>query len=337
MNLNDEQKYNLAMNARKLIEDNKGIIAADEKPSSLGKRLQVYGIDNTTENRQLFREMIISTPNLVQKIGGIILHEETYNQTNSEGKSLPETIKDLGISVGIKLDKGLIEFKENEDVPIGLEDLDLRCKHFKIAKFAKWRSVFHINDKLPSACCILENCNVLAEYAEICQKNNIVPIIEPEFLWDGDYSIERAAFTMKVALSTLMSQLNCRGIYMPGILLKTGFCTSGKNSQMSSLHDIGHHTLESLSFTVPCAVPGIVFLSGGHPPDESIQYLKQVNKEKGGVSWSLSYSFGRALTDPMMSAWSGNKNNIKKAQEVLSEQIEKCYDAVNQSKTSTKK
>lgn len=337
MNLTSEEKFKLAMNARKLVEDGKGIIAADEKPSSIGKRFEIYGIPNTIENRKTFREMIFNTPNLAKNVSGIILHEETYNQTAKNGKKFPEILTESNISVGIKLDKGLIDFKDDEHVSIGLEDLDLRCKKFQMAHFAKWRSVFRITDDLPSACCILENCNVLAEYAEICQKNKIVPIVEPEFLWDGSYSIERAGFIMKIVLSTLMAQLNGRGIFIPGVLIKTSFCTAGKNSQPAPLlHEISHHTVESLMFTIPCAVPGIVFLSGGHSPDDSLKILEHVNLEKGSHPWSLSYSFGRALTDPMLEIWLGQSENIKKAQAVLSKRIEKCSIVLRPSENTKK-
>lgn len=309
----------------------KGILAADEKGSSLEKRFDMCGIINTEENRRRFRELLFNTVAKSRKIGGVILNEETFSHSDDTGKSLADILAEHGIIVGIKLDKGLTEFGESEHVSVGLEDLDHRCKEpiFSKAEFTKWRSVFRVSDTTPTRECIEENCAILAEYAEISQRNNMVPIVEPEILWDGDHSAEKAARAQKVILSTLMQYLNARNVYIPGVIVKTSFVTSGcKSGDVKSPKDVGILTFHVLLDTIPCGVSGVVFLSGGHTPEEATEYLKCVNKERGRHTWPLSFSFGRALTDPFLSKWMGKDENVEEAQQTLLKKIDECFSAV---------
>lgn len=329
MKLSDDQKFKLGTVACKIVENGKGILAADEKDTSLEKRFEMCGIVNTTENRRKFRELLFTTSDISGKIGGVILNEETFDHSDDTGKSLVDILVDHAISVGVKLDKGLIEFGSGEQVAVGLEDLDHRCKDKRFAKaeFSKWRCVFQVSDKTPTKECIDENCSVLAEYAEISQRNNMVPIVEPEILWEGDYAAEKAAAAQRKILSTLMMHLNQRDVYIPGILVKTSFITCGRGSNdKTSSKDVGLLTFNSLLATVPPGVPGIVFLSGGHTPEEATEYLKRVNEEKGMRTWQLSFSYGRALTDPFLSAWAGKDENVQNAQKVFLQRVNECFE-----------
>lgn len=329
--LTAEQKFKLGTIACRMVEDGKGILAADEKGSSLDKRFDMCGIINTEENRRKFRELLFKTVAKSKKIGGVILNEETFSQADDTGKSLPDILADHGIVVGVKLDKGLTAFGDTEHVSVGLEDLDKRCKEprFSRAEFSKWRSAFIVTDETPTRECIEENCDILARYAEISQRNNMVPIVEPEILWDGDYCAEKAANAQKVILSTLMKYLNERDVYIPGVLVKTSFVTSGcKSGDAKSAKDVGVLTFHVLLDTIPCGISGVVFLSGGHTPEEATEYLKCVSNEKGRHTWPLSFSFGRALTDPFLSKWMGKDENIEEAQQVLLSKIDECFSAV---------
>jgi len=331
MKLTDDQKFRLGTVACKIVENGKGILAADEKDSSLDKRFEMCGIVNTAEHRRKFRELLFKAPEIAGKIGGVILNEETFDQNDDTGKNLVDILVEHAISVGIKLDKGLIEFGDGEQVSVGLEDLDHRCKDTRFAKaeFSKWLCVFQVSENTPTKECIDENCSILAEYAEISQKNNMVPIVEPEILWEGDYNAEKAATAQKKVLSTLIMCLNQREIYIPGILVKTSFVTSGRgSSDKASPKDIGLLTFNTLLATIPSGVPGVVFLSGGHTSEEATEYLKRVNEEKGMRTWQLSFSFGRALTDPFLSAWGGKDQNVQNAQKVFLERINECFNAV---------
>ncbi|KCZ76783.1 hypothetical protein H311_02213, partial [Anncaliia algerae PRA109] len=251
---------------------------------------------------------------------------------DSKGNKLIDILKEKNISIGIKLDKGLKDFNENEKVSLGLQDLDERCRDdlFKDAEFAKWRSVFNITENTPSKECIEENCAILADYAEVCQKNGIVPILEPEILWDGNYSEERAKMVYLVVLSTLILKINKKNLFLPGLLIKIGFPTHGKQSKMSICpKETGKLTYHVLLSTIPPAIPGIVFLSGGHSSEEAFNLLNEVNKERGKNKWALTFSYGRALTDPFLSTWQGKEENVDNAQKVFGKQLEKCFNAVD--------
>ncbi|ADM10875.1 fructose-bisphosphate aldolase B [Encephalitozoon intestinalis ATCC 50506] len=325
--MDSDHLLRLGMIAKKILENNKGILAADESPETLGKKLEKLGIKNTKENRRKFREILFSTKEIEKYIGGVILNPETFGQTDGKGVLLTEILKRKGIEIGVKLDKGLIDYKENEKISVGLEDLELRCKssEFKDATFAKWRSLFYFYDGIPSEDCINENCSVLAKYAIICQKNGLVPIVEPEIFLEGDYDIESSYKLLRKILSTLMKYLNYESVYIPGILIKTSYVTSGLlSSEEYTPKEVATLTFRALLSTIPCGIPGIVFLSGGHSPEDSINFLNAINMERGCRTWSLSFSFARALTDDALKTWKGDDSNIEEAQKVL---IETSYKA----------
>lgn len=328
--MNCDHLLRLGMTAKKILENGRGILAADESPETLGQRLERVGMENTRENRRRFRELLFTTRSIEDHVGGVILNPETFEQTDSSGTLLTEILRRKDIEVGVKLDKGLIDYKEQEKVSVGLEDLDLRCKcsSFRDASFAKWRSLFHILGKSPSEDCISENCSVLAKYAIICQRNGLVPIVEPEILLEGSYSMEDAEKVFRRVLSTLMRCLNYEQVYMPGILIKPSFITSGSRGARNEVRSVALSTFRSLLSTVPCGVPGIVFLSGGHSSEDSLQFLNAINLEKGCRTWTLSFSFARALTDGVLEAWRGKDTNALEAQKILLEATFRASRAV---------
>lgn len=316
--------------AKRILENDKGILAADESPSSISKKFDTYGIENTEENRRRFRELLISTENIEPFIGGMILHEETFEMNDSTGTPLVDILYKKGICIGIKLDKGLQTFEDDEKISIGLEDLENRIqnKNFEKAVFAKWRSLFIASNSLPSQGCIDENCKILARYAKICQKYGKVPIVEPELYFKGNYQIEDAKLHTKQILSHLFRYLNDEQVYIPGVIIKMSFVTEGDDSfNKHNSTEIGIATLDCLISTVPCGIPGIVFLSGGHKEEDAIEYLDTINKLQAYKTWETSFSYGRTLTDRPMEVWEGKEENVEKAQKVLFELAEKCYKA----------
>merc|ERR1712080_169291 len=319
-----ENKYKLGMTALSLVENNKGIYAADESPSSLDKKFKSYKIDNTYQNRLDLRKSLFKTSKINNMISGVILHEETFTQKDDNGKLIVEFLLEQGIQLGIKLDKGLRELEE-EKISIGIEDLEKRIQSdiFKKATFAKWRSLFYISDELPSQKAIDENIEILSQYAKICQKYDKVPIVEPEIPWKGSYTIEKNAKIAKLIISRLFAKLNEYDVYIPGVLLKVGFITNGIDDPMSSPSDVSLHTLQTLLSSVPSGVRGVVFLSGGHPPEEAFEYLQKVNKEKGNRTFSLSYSYGRALSNDSLEAF-GQKLGEYEIQSRFYKNLKKC-------------
>jgi fructose-bisphosphate aldolase, class I len=314
--MDSQSLFKLGMVAKKLVEGKKGLLAADETPETLGKRFCKAGVENTEENRRRFRELLFTTRDIEKYVSGVILHEETFSQKDGRGKLLVECLREKGVSIGIKLDKGLIDYREREKVSVGLEDLDKRCRIPKLrtAEFAKWRSLFYVSEDIPTEDCIQENCSVLARYAAACQNNGLVPIVEPEICFEGDYTIERAERLFRQIMGVLVKCLNEEMAYMPGILIKTSFVTPGSlSAQKCSVQHIGEVTLQALLATIPCAVTGVVFLSGGHSTKDAVACLGAVAAAKGCRTWSLSFSFARALTEGPLLKWKGEDANADDA------------------------
>ncbi|KAM0675270.1 hypothetical protein GVAV_001095 [Gurleya vavrai] len=199
---------------------------------------------------------------------------------------------------------------------------------YEKAKFAKWRSVFSITETTPSEACIHENCSVLSKYALICQSKGIVPIVEPELLWDGKHSVEEAESITKAIISCLFYHLNLNEVYIPGLLLKPAFVTHAKDAKIKSRSEtVAQRTYNALISAVPNAVPGVVFLSGGHTPEEATEYLRLINQIEGTKTFKLSFSYGRALSDPVLKAWSGNEKKLNEATAVFEKRVEETHKA----------
>lgn len=296
----------------------KGILAADESTGTITKRFEAVGIQSNEETRRNYRELLISTPGCNEFIAGIILFEETLNQSTQAGKPFPEALKEIGILPGIKVDKGLTHLANtiDENVTQGLDGLAERLQEYKAkgACFAKWRAVYNISNNTPSELAILTNAEVLARYAAICQEQGIVPIVEPEVLIDGDHSIERCEAVSEPVLKAVFDALYRHKVSLEHIVLKPSMVISGKAAaKKASVQQVAEATLRVLKRTVPAAVPTINFLSGGQSSEQATANLNAMNK-MGPLPWNLSYSYARALQEYCMKTWRGQQQNVKAAQ-----------------------
>jgi fructose-bisphosphate aldolase class I len=293
----------------------KGILAADESESNIAKKFAPLNLENTAQNRNLYREMLFTTPGIENFISGVILHEETFAQ-NIQGINCPKYLENLQIVPGIKLDKGLTPFAENEEITQGTDTLNDRAGEFfkKGARFAKWRTVYKISDSTPSERLLEKNANSQAQYALICLKNGIVPIVEPEVLGDGDHDIEACYNTTSIVLSSVFKALVEHNIDCRQIILKPNMIVTGKSFSGATNHDlIASKTLQCLRENVPQNVPAIVFLSGGQSEEDSTYNLAAIAK-RNNSPWRITFSYGRALQDSAVKAWAGDNANISKGQ-----------------------
>jgi len=308
--------------AKYIVSDGKGILAADESNPTCGKRFDSIGVESTESNRRDYREMLFRSSGMKDNIGGVILFDETMRQNAQDGTPLVDLIKNQGALPGIKVDKGLapLESSPEETLTQGLDGLDERCKeYFRLgAKFTKWRAVIKISDDIPTDACIQANMEALAKYAKIVQDNNMVPMVEPEVLMDGNHSIEKCYEVTSKSLKMLFKCLKDEGVNIGGTILKPNMVTSGSIAEsQASIQKVAEMTVQCLKENVPSDLPGITFLSGGQSDVNATAHLDAMNKI-GGFSWKLSFSYGRALQQPSLKAWLGKEENITKAQEALS-------------------
>ena len=308
--------------AKYIVSDGKGILAADESNPTCGKRFDSIGVESTESNRRDYREMLFRSSGMKDNIGGVILFDETIRQNAQDGTPLVDLIKNQGALPGIKVDKGLapLESSPEETLTQGLDGLDERCKEYLTlgAKFTKWRAVIKISDDIPTDGCIQANMEALAKYAKIVQDNNMVPMVEPEVLMDGNHSIEKCYEVTSKSLKMLFKCLKDEGGNIGGTILKPNMVTSGSIAEsQASIQKVAEMTVQCLKENVPSDLPGITFLSGGQSDVNATAHLDAMNKI-GGFSWKLSFSYGRALQQPSLKAWLGKEENITKAQEALS-------------------
>lgn len=305
---------NLYITAQKIMHEHKGILASDERPSSADKNLKKAGIEPSENMRRDYRELFINTSNLNNYINGIILHEETFLQKDSNGKLFRETLLDNNIEIIIKVDEGTEAFDDSpqEKFTKGLTNLDSRLETYyeKGARLAKWRSVFKIGAEFPSEICLERNTKDLAVYAKTCQENQIVPVVEPEVLLDGDHTIQKAEEVTRIVLNDVFNALVDENVDLKAIILKTSMVLPGKFSQQEiSANEIAQMTIETLIDSVPHEVPGIVFLSGGQGPVEATQNLNEIAK-KEPLPWKISFSYLRAVLGPATQLWQGKPENV---------------------------
>ena len=324
--LTHEQQAELARIANAIVANGKGILAADESTPSMTKKLGPLGLENNEENRRLYRQTLFTTDaSLANSISGVIFFDETFYQKTDEGVLFPQLLKSRGIIPGIKVDKGLVKLSgtEDETTTQGLDDLDARCAKYKRegADFAKWRCALKIDKAkgLPSQLAILENANVLARYASVCQANGIVPIVEPEILPDGDHDLAHCQLVTEKVLAAVYKALSDHHIYLEGTLLKPNMCTPGFGcAKRNTPQEIALATVTALSRGVPPAVPGVTFLSGGQSEEEATLNLNALNNVSSVKRpWALTFSFGRALQASVLAAWQGKKENVPAAQAEL--------------------
>lgn len=309
-----------------ILSKGKGILAADETPSNIGKKFEVLHIENTAENRRRYREMLFAAPGIENYISGVIMQDETINQFNSQGQEFSAALKEKGVLSGIKVDLGVAPFNDDsiETITKGLEGLGERLDRYKEhhATFAKWRAVIHIDSSQgkPTAEAIRANVEALADYAFICQQHDIVPIVEPEVLMDGVHTVDVSNQVTSVVLKALFDALNQKGVYLEGILLKPNMVIAGLMCPDQPTPEmVAQKTLDCFKNIVPSDVPGIVFLSGGQRDDLAIKHLALMN-QTADLPWVLSFSYGRALQRKALTAWKGQDATVSAAQEAFIEQ-----------------
>jgi len=325
--MNIQQSMNstsqLIHTAQTLMADHKGILAMDESNPTCNKRFAALGIPQTEEARRAYRELIITTPGLGDSISGVILYDETISQKKKDGTPFQKVLGDAGIIPGIKVDTGAKEMAGHpgEKITEGLDGLRDRLKeYFQMgARFVKWRAVIAIGDGLPSRSALEANAHSLARYAALCQEAGLVPIVEPEVLMDGDHSLERCLEVTEEALRNVFIQLNCQRVMLEGIILKPNMVLPGLTSpQQVSVGEVADTTVQCLLRTVPAAVPGIAFLSGGQSAELASARLNAMNARfKGRLPWALAFSFARAIQQPALEIWRGDEANVAAAQAAL--------------------
>ena len=305
--------------AEAMVAPGKGILAADESTGTIKKRFDAIGVENTEENRRDYRELMFRAEQTMREhISGVILFEETLYQDAKDGTPLVELISAAGSIPGIKVDKGASKMAgfPGETATKGLDGLSkrLRAHYERGARFAKWRGVIDIADGIPTWGAIKTNAHDLARYARICQQEQIVPIVEPEVLMDGSHDIARCDEVTRQVLQTVFNELAEQRVALEGIILKPNMVISGKGSvRQATVDEVAERTIACLKATVPSAVPGIAYLSGGQTDEQATAHLDAMNRI-GGFPWKMTFSYGRALQAAPQRAWSGKAENVAKAQ-----------------------
>ena len=314
--------------ALKIISNGKGILAADESNGTMTKRLEAVNVSSTPENRLLFRETLFSSEGMKEYIGGVILYDETIKQTSSLGKSIPYLISDSGALPGIKVDTGAKELANSSEEKIteGLDGLrDRLKKYYEIgARFTKWRGVYSISERYPSKLAIYSNSHALARYSALVQESGMVPIVEPEVLMDGNHSAEVCLSKTSEVIKRCFDELILHKVDLTGIILKPNMILAGnKSKDKISSEEVSIKTLECLKNSVPSEVPGIAFLSGGQSEIEATENLNLINKNND-TNFIMTYSYGRALQQSALKAWSKNIKDTQTTQNTFNHRAKMC-------------
>jgi fructose-bisphosphate aldolase class I len=307
--------------AQALAAPGKGILAADESTPTMAKRLASIGLESTEQRRRAYREILFTSAGIEEFISGVILFDETLRQQTDDGVPFAEVLHRQGILPGIKVDKGAkaLAGHPGETVTEGLDGLRERLEEYRGlgARFAKWRAVIHIGDGIPTPFGTEANAHALARYAMLCQEADLVPIVEPEVLMDGDHTLARCEEVTSVVLASVFDQLTKHRLHLEGMVLKPNMVISGLACpQQASAEEIAEATVRCFRRHVPAAVPGIAFLSGGQSESQATANLSALNRIEG-LPWQLSFSFGRALQQTALATWGGQPANAAKAQEAL--------------------
>jgi len=303
--------------ANAMVAPGRGVLAADESAGTCKKRFAAIGVESTEENRRDYRELLFRSKGMAN-ISGVILFDETIRQRAKDGTPLAKIIEQAGSLPGIKVDKGTkpIPFYPEEVITEGLDGLRERLVEYRGlgAKFCKWRAVIDIGPGIPSYYCVKANADALARYAALCQDENLVPIVEPEVLMDGDHDIDRCYQVSELALKALFHELYLARVKLEGMVLKPNMVVPGKKSaKQASVDEVAEKTLRVLKECVPAAVPGIAFLSGGQSDLDATARLNAMNR-MGGGPWKITFSYSRALQAAPQKAWSGKVENVPTAQ-----------------------
>lgn len=314
-------KRELRTTARALVTPGKGILAADESSGTIKRRFDSINVESTEENRLNYREMLFRTAGASGFISGVILYDETIRQASAiDGVPLVRVLQDQGIIPGIKVDRGTnpLSGSAEELITDGLDGLRDRLVEYRDmgARFTKWRAVITIGDGIPTRYCIEANAHLLARFAALSQEADLVPIVEPEVLMDGSHTIDQCFEATETTLREVYYQLGLQGVYLEGSLLKPNMVLSGKDApDRADADEVAEKTLRCFSRTVPAAVPGVVFLSGGQSDDEATVNLDAINRLASGTGapWEMSFSFGRGLQAAPLRAWGGDPANVDAA------------------------
>ena len=309
--------------ARTLVASDKGLLAMDESNPTCNKRFAEWGIPQTAEARRAWRELIVTTPGLGECISGVILYDETIRQQKKDGTPFVKAITDAGVIPGVKVDAGAMDMagRPGEKITEGLDGLrDRLAEYARIgARFAKWRAVIAVGDSIPSRGCIEANAQALARYAALCQEAGLVPVVEPEVLMDGDHTLERCFAVTEDVLRTVFSQLYTQGVMLEGVILKPNMVLPGLTCPaQETVEEVADATVRCLLRTVPPAVPGIAFLSGGQSGELASARLNAMNvRFKSRLPWALAFSFARAIQQPALEVWHGDDTQVLPAQQAL--------------------
>jgi fructose-bisphosphate aldolase class I len=311
--------------AQSLVTPGKGLLAADESNASCEKRFDAVGVPCTEDTRREYRELLVTTPGAEDILSGIIFFDETFWQSTDHGQVFREYLKNRGVIPGIKVDKGLVDLPgfPGEKVTQGLDGLAERMATYAAAggRFAKWRAVITIGDGIPTDECIGANTFALARYARICQEYNVVPIVEPEVIFDGDHTSEQCEQALAHTLDILFQTMHAFRVHMPGAILKSSMVLPGKDSGIAIDHDdVAERTVRVLHEHVPHDLGGVVFLSGGQQPNDAFINLNRIAK-RGPHPWGVTFSYSRALQDPVLKLWAKHRTEVNDIQEVFLKQL----------------
>ena len=311
---------------KKLVAHGKGLLAADESSASCQKRFDAVGVACTEETRRDYRELLLTAPGAENYMSGVIMFDETFWQSADSGQIFREYLKNHGVVPGIKVDKGLVDLPgfPGEKITQGLDGLPERMTVYAGAggQFAKFRCVITIGDNIPTAECIGSNTFVLARYARICQDAGVVPIVEPEVLFDGHHTIERCEAVMAQVYDLLFQTMRAFRVHLPGAILKTSMILPGKDDNLAEHHDdIAERTSRVLKEHVPAELGGVVFLSGGQTSRDAFINLNRI-VQRGPYPWGLAFSYSRALQDPVLKAWAKNPNAVQTTKALFTSQLE---------------
>ena len=318
--------HTIVETARALTAPGKGILAADESHGTIGKRFAAVGVESTPENRRRYRQLLFLTPGFGETIAGVILFDETIRQRADDGTSFPEVLAQAGVIPGIKVDAGAkpLAGAPGERVTEGLDGLRERLAEYRAlgARFAKWRAVIEIGEDRPSLHCLAVNAHALARYAALCQEADVLPIVEPEVLMDGDHTIEQCAAVTEAAIDRVFRSLREHRVDIEAVLLKPNMVLSGaKCPKQAGVEEVAQATVRCLRRSVPAAVPGVVFLSGGQTPERATAHLNAMNAMPSPHPWTLSFSFARALQAPALDVWRGVPSQVQAAQEAFGHRL----------------
>ncbi|MEP6668663.1 MAG: class I fructose-bisphosphate aldolase [Chthoniobacter sp.] len=309
--------------AKELVAGDKGLLAMDESNPTCNKRFAKLGIPQTEETRRAYRELIVTTPGLAESISGAILYDETIRQKKRDGTPFAKALIEASIIPGIKVDTGAKQMAGHpgEKITEGLDGLRDRLKEYSLmgARFAKWRAVIAVGDGLPSRSALEANAHALARYAALCQEAGLVPVVEPEVLMAGEHSLERSVKVTGEALRNVFIQLNCQRVLLEGMILKPNMALPGLTCPaQETVNDAADATVKCLLRTVPAAVPGVAFLSGGQSAELASARLNAMNiRFKSHLPWALAFSFARAIQQPALELWKGEEANVSAAQQSL--------------------